>query len=52
MSSLDARIRELRAKAHTLGQEVLHHPAACRVAGGCYLCEASKVERRRVAHVS
>ena len=38
---------ELRAKGHALGQNVLHHPARCKVTGGCYLCQAEKVEVAR-----
>ena len=37
-------IAEFRAKGHTLGQAALHHPANCRVTGGCYLCQAEKLE--------
>ena len=36
------RAEELRLKAHMLGQEALHHPARCRVTGGCYLCLAER----------
>ena len=38
-------VGELRRKAHLLGQDALHHPANCKVTGGCYLCQAEKLER-------
>ena len=38
-------VEELRRKAHMLGQDALHHPANCKVTGGCYLCAAEKIEK-------
>lgn len=43
-------IRDLRAKARMLGQEALHHPARCRVTGGCYLCLLEKMQNVQRIH--
>ncbi len=40
-------VAELRAKGHALGQDALHHPVNCQVTGGCYLCQAQKLEARQ-----
>ncbi len=51
MVNLQATIQDLRAKAHMLGQEALHHPNHCQVKDGCYLCEAERVKLRNMAKV-
>lgn len=48
MQTQTNRVRELRAKAHGLGQETLHHPANCQVTGGCYLCTTEALEQSSI----
>ena len=39
-------VEELRSKGRALGQEALHHTVNCKVTGGCYLCQAERLERQ------